>query len=155
MKSTIIALVITLSLLSLKAAAQSKQAGGLEEVKKIIAQANAIHFSLFAKHDGSILSLFAEDACLMPANSAPLCGQESLLQFFNGAYEAGARDGKFTTLQVYGDGKEYVTEEGTVQVFDGQGKTLESGKYLVIWKKTKNGWKMFRDMFNTNLPAKQ
>jgi ketosteroid isomerase-like protein len=155
MKSIIPGVLIILSLCSLKTAAQSKQTGGLEEVKKVIAAANAIHFSLFAKHDGSILSLFAEDACLLPANAAALCGREGLLQFFNGAYEAGARDGKFTTLQVYGDGKEYVTEEGTVLVYDGQGKTIESGKYLVVWKKTKSGWKMFRDMFNTNLPAKQ
>ncbi len=42
MKSIISGVVIILSLCSLKTAAQSKQTGGLEEVKKVIAAANAI-----------------------------------------------------------------------------------------------------------------
>jgi ketosteroid isomerase-like protein len=29
-------------------------------------------------------------------------------------------------------------------------KILDDGKYLVLWKKTPGGWKMYRDCFNSN-----
>jgi ketosteroid isomerase-like protein len=51
---------------------------------------------------------------------------------------------------VYGDGKEYVTEEGFWQSFNAKGELFDDGKFLVLWKKTKNGWKMFRDSFSSN-----
>ena len=66
----------------------------------------------------------------------------------------GLKSGKFTTTNVYGDGIEYVTEEGLSQMFDAHGKLYDEGKYLVLWKKTKEGWKMYKDIFNSNQPSK-
>jgi ketosteroid isomerase-like protein len=124
----------------------------LEEAKKAIAQSNAIHFELYAKNDGSVVSLFAEDACILPPNAPALCGREGIAKFFKNAYEqGGVRSGKTTTLNVYGDGREFVTEEGLYQVFDAAGKLVDNGKYLILWKKTKEGWKDFRDSFSSNV----
>jgi ketosteroid isomerase-like protein len=33
-------------------------------------------------------------------------------------------------------------------MFDEQQKSIAKGKFLTIWKKTPQGWKMFRDMFS-------
>lgn len=137
---------------SLNGMAQSQQNTNLQDAMRAIAKANAVHFSLFAKNDGSILNLYAEDACLLMPGAPAFCGREGLLKFFHGVYAAGSRDGKITTLAIYGDGEDYVTEEGLAQVFDGNGKMLGEGKYIVIWKNTKDGWKMFRDMFNSSQP---
>ncbi|MBS1681287.1 MAG: nuclear transport factor 2 family protein [Bacteroidetes bacterium] len=127
----------------------------LEEAKKAIAHSNAIHFDLYAKNDGSVVELFAEDACLLIPNGATLCGREELAKFFKNAFETGGvRSGKLTTLNVYGDGREYVTEEGLFQVFDANGKLLDEGKTLVLWKKTEDGWKDFRDSFGSNRALK-
>ncbi|MES1249162.1 MAG: hypothetical protein ABUL46_00685 [Chitinophaga rupis] len=60
------------------------------------------------------------------------------------------RDGKFITTAVYGEGDNYVTEEGIWQSFDEQHKLFDDGKFLVLWKKTPAGWKMFRDSFSSN-----
>ena len=35
-----------------------------------------------------------------------------------------------------------------------KGELFDDGKFLVLWKKTKNGWKMFRDSFSSNHPPK-
>ena len=75
----------------------------------------------------------------------------AIAQFFETAYEKyGLRNGKFITTAVYGDGKEYVTEEGLRQSFDAGGRLLDDGKFLLLWKKTPAGWKMFRDSFSSN-----
>jgi len=48
---------------------------------------------------------------------------------------------------------QYVTEEGSYEMFDGSNNSLGKGKYLVLWKKTADGWQMFRDMFNADTPS--
>ena len=86
----------------------------------------------------------------MPPNVPAICGTEALAKDFNETYAAGTvKSGKFMTMEVYGDAFEYVTEEGLWQVFDANGQSIDEGKYLKLWKKTKDGWKILRDSFNT------
>jgi ketosteroid isomerase-like protein len=140
--------ILILMLISAAASrAQSKDNALLEEAKKAIAASNAIYSDLALKNDGSILTRYTEDACIMPPNSPALCGREGILKFFKDAPQV---VGKFTTINVYGDGKEYVTEEALYEVFDLNGKKLDEGKIMVVWKKTKDGWKMHRDMFSSS-----
>ncbi|NOT73591.1 MAG: nuclear transport factor 2 family protein [Cyclobacteriaceae bacterium] len=124
----------------------------LEEAKKAIAVSNDIYFQSFVKNDPSIfIARYAKDACIMAPNSAAMCGPQAAADFFKAAYaDYGMRNGKFITTAVYGDAKEYVTEEGLWQSFDVNGKLFDDGKFLVLWKKTPEGWKMFRDSFSSN-----
>lgn len=128
----------------------------LEEAKKTIAESNANYFKSFVKNDPSIfINSYAEDACILAPNAPAACGHEAIARFFQAAYQDyGLRNGKFITTNVYGDGKEFVTEEGLWQSFNAQGELFDDGKFLVLWKKTKNGWKMFRDSFSSNRSSK-
>ena len=131
--------------------AQNASTAGLLAAKKAIEKSNSIYFALYAKNDGSILNLYTDDACQLPPNAPPICGRVALKKDFDDTFAAGkVKSGKFTTTNVYGDGKEYVTEEGTWQVFSPDGKLLDDGKYMKLWKLTKTGWKTFRDMFSSN-----
>jgi len=124
----------------------------LEEAKKAIAVSNAIYFQAFEKNDSSIfINRYAKDCCIMPPNTPALCGAGAPLAFFKTAYtKFGLRNGKFITTAVFGDGIEFVTEEGLWQSFDASGKLFDNGKFLVLWKKTPDGWKMFRDSFSSD-----
>jgi ketosteroid isomerase-like protein len=127
---------------------------GLPGVKKAIENINTLYFNLFAKNDESIVSLYTEDACLLVPNMLPICGRKALKKDFADTFAAGKVKGvRFQTGNIYRDGKEYVTEEGSWQVFDLKGKLLDDGKYLKLWRKTKAGWKIFRDSFNSNHKA--
>lgn len=121
----------------------------LAEARKAIDESNAIYFSSFAKNDSSIfINRYAEDACLMPANSPKMCGTNAIAKFFRTKYNKGYRGGEFITTAVYGDGNEYVTEEAIGRIFDESGQLMSEGKILVLWKKTSHGWKMYRDSFS-------
>jgi len=124
----------------------------LKEVKDAIAESNALYFNSFVKNDSSIfMNRHAEDACILAPNETAQCGQQAAAEFFRMAYQDfGLRNGKFITTEVYGDGKEYATEEGLWQSFDANGTLLDDGKFLVLWKKTKSGWRMYRDSFSSN-----
>ena len=127
----------------------------LDEAKKAIASSNAVYFESFVKNDSSIfIERYAEDACIMEPFAPQACGRENAAGFFRTAYDSfGLRNGKFITTEVYGSGDEYVTEEGLWQSFNEKGELFDDGKFLVLWKKTKDGWKMFRDSFSSNRSA--
>jgi ketosteroid isomerase-like protein len=131
---------------------KTERASGLEEAKAAIAESNAIYFQAFVKGDSSIFTdRYAEDACILAPGTPALCGPDSALTFFRTAYnDIGLRDGKFVTTNVYGDGKEFVTEEGLWQSYNAAHEMFDDGKFLVLWKKTPKGWKMFRDSFSSN-----
>jgi len=124
----------------------------LEEARKAIEESNAIYFQAFAKGDSQIfIDRYAEDACILPPNSPAMCGPAAALEFYKVAYnQFGLRSGKFITTQVYGLGDGYVAEEGLWQSFDSNNTLFDDGKFLVLWKKTPKGWKMFRDSFSSN-----
>jgi ketosteroid isomerase-like protein len=124
----------------------------LEEAKKAIAESNAVYFDSFVKNDSAIfINRYAKDACIMAPGSTQACGYEEAAKFFRAAYTSyGMRNGKFITTAVYGDAAEYVTEEGLWQSFNAKGELFDNGKFLVLWKKTPEGWKMFRDSFSSN-----
>ena len=128
----------------------------LEEAKKAIAESNAIYFESFVKNDSSIfINRYAEDACIMAPDAPQACGHEEAAKFFRAAYDDyGLRGGKFITTAVYGDGIDYVTEEGIWQSLNVKGELFDKGKFLVLWKKTPDGWKMFRDSFSSNHNSK-
>ena len=130
----------------------STNAENLSEARKAIAESNDIYFTSFKKNDPSIfVDRYASDAMILAPGAAQLSGRESITTFFRMAYDSiGLRDGKFITTTVYGDGVEYVTEEGIWQSFNEKGELFDDGKFLVLWKKTENGWKMFRDSFSSN-----
>jgi ketosteroid isomerase-like protein len=144
--------VLLLALAGIFANAQSKSQSELEEAKKAIAKSNAIYFDAFAKNDSSIfINRYAEDVCILAPNAPAMCGKDVPLQFFKMAYDkVGLRGGKFITQEVFGAGDGYVAEVGLWQSFNKEGKMFDDGKFLVLWKKTSKGWKMFRDSFSSN-----
>jgi ketosteroid isomerase-like protein len=134
------------------AAQQTKVNPDLEEAKRAIATSNQVYFEAFAKGDSSIfIGRYAKDCWIMPPNTPAMCGASAPLTFFKIAYDKiGLRNGKFITIDVFGDAKEYVTEVGFWQSFDGNNKLFDEGKFLVLWRKTAAGWKMFRDSFSSD-----
>jgi ketosteroid isomerase-like protein len=153
MKQIIISVqLILLSSLLFNCQAQYPPNANLEKAKKAIAASNAILFQAFVKGDSSLfIDRYARDCWIMPPNAPALCGADAPLEFYKAAYHTfGVRNGKFITIDVFGDGEEFVTEVGFWQLFDANNQLFDNGKFLVLWKKTPDGWKMFRDSFSSD-----
>jgi len=99
------------------------------------------------------LKCYASDACIMPPNAPMLSGQRGLTQFFKGARQAGVRDATFTSLGLFGQTSEYVTQQGAVGLLDAAQHPMGKTKVLIVWKKADEGWKMFRHMLNFDAPT--
>lgn len=144
--------IFLMSFLYFNCQAQQLSNAKMEEAKKAIAASNEIYFQAFATGDSSLfIDRYAKDCWIMLPNSPTLCGVDAPREFFKTAYNKfGLRNGKLITIDVFGDGEEFVTEEGFWQSFDANNKLVNNGKFLVLWKKTADGWKMFRDSFNSD-----
>ncbi len=126
----------------------------MDSIKLEIAASNKLYDDAFVKGDSSLfISRYTDDACIMPSNMPALCGTAGVAGFYNAAYNMmGVRHLMLTTKEVYG-ADEYITEEGTYELMGANNVALDKGKFLVLWKKTGAGWKMHRDIFNSDNPA--
>lgn len=124
----------------------------LEEVKRSIEESHRLYFQAFTLGDSSLfIDRYTKDCWIMPPNASALCGESAPLDFFREAYyRAGVRNGRYITTDIYGDTGEYVTEVGFFQLFDAGNKMIDNGKFLILWKRTPAGWKMFRDSFSSD-----
>lgn len=138
------------------AVAQSRTKSKIDTVAilQALSKVNKDYGDAFAKSDSSLLiNAYAPDACiLLPANASAMCGHNAFLTFYKLGYKMGVRSIKFKTLALFGATQDFVTEQGVYDYINAEGKSLGKGKYLVVWKRTPAGWRMYRDMFNNDAP---
>lgn len=122
----------------------------LEKAKAGIAEANQKLMSSFNEGDSvGFVSLYHSQAIVMPDNDEPVTG-DKMLPAISGAIKMGLQL-KFRTNDVWGNA-DVVVEEGTFEMTDKAGTNLDHGKYIVLWKEEAGQWKIFRDIWNSNVP---
>lgn len=99
----------------------------------------------------ALASHYASDAVVMPPNSEVVKGN-NIAGLWGGALRMGVKDFKLTITDITGGGNLYV-ETGNYEMFGADNKSLDKGKYVAAWKKDNGNWKMYRDIWNSNMPA--
>jgi uncharacterized protein (TIGR02246 family) len=143
------------------AAQQSTTSGtprGADAVRTQIEQA-AVRFSeAFNRGDTPALAaMYDTGGVVLAPNAPPMRGRQNIEALW-----AGARQQGFKTLNLIVDSVEpignYAIELGRYTLViqpAGQGEMTDRGKYMVLWKRQADGsWKLYRDMFNTSMPAR-
>jgi len=122
------------------------------KVSAAIAQSNQLYSQGFEKHLPALVTeRYSSDGAIMAPGAPAITGQKDFEAFFEGGYAHGIRNVLFQTVRLFGFSGTFVNEEGRYELKNAKGETIDQGKYIVIWKKTASGWKMYRDIFNTNL----
>ena len=120
--------------------------------KEEIVNANKEFMKLFADNDSIGLSnLYSQDAKLMMNGTTAILGRKNIQSTFSGIMNSGISNVSLKTIDVWGT-ENLITEEGGLSLFVGD-TVVDQGKYIVLWKKEDGKWKLFRDIFNSNLPA--
>jgi len=99
----------------------------------------------------AVAALYTPDAQLMVPANEPGTGPKAVRKLIAGDIALG---GKLTlkTEDVlrFGD---YALETGNWVANSPDGKHLDHGPYLTLYKKTAGGWKISRDMWNSSMPS--
>ncbi len=124
----------------------------LSAAKAEIEAANKEFMALFAATDSiGMANLYTQDAKLMMNGAPAVSGRASIQSALSGIMNSGISSIDLRTIGVWGT-ENLITEEGELSLFVGDTEA-DQGKYMVLWKKDDGKWKLFRDIFNSNLPA--
>lgn len=129
------------------AKAQSDTTMDLKAAQREIDESNLNYFKAFTKKDTALFSsLYTQDCWIMTPGTSIFCGPKAASEYFAYASKyVGMRDGRFITINVYGISRDLIAEVGFYQLFDAGNVLFDDGKYIVLWRRTGEGWKRFRD----------
>ncbi len=125
----------------------------LTTAKAEIEEADRNFMELFAKKDSvGLANTYAVDAKLMKAGAPSVVGRANIQQAWSEIIKSGLTRVDLKLENIYGT-EDLIAEDGIVTLFVNN-DTVGVEKYIVLWKKEDGKWKLFRDIFNSNLPAK-
>ena len=99
----------------------------------------------------TIGSLYADDAIAFPPNSEMVSGKDAIQSYWRGTMESGVTEIQLELVSTESESN-YGIEVGKYIILGAEKKELDRGKYVVVWKKVKDGWKLYRDIWNTSMP---
>ena len=136
--------------LALAMASNSAFAAG---VRDAIDKANAAWLAAYGRGDAAaIAKLYTENATTLPPGRDMVQGRAAIEALWADAIKAGWTNVKIDTLNVEGFGNA-AREIGrfSLDAPAGQNETAHvEGKYVVVWKKTRVGWRLDTDIWNLN-----
>ncbi len=145
---TVVGLAAAVSLSALAAA----QPGA--DIKAQLEKANQAFVAAFAKGDtAAIAKMYSSDGQVFPPNSEVVTGVEAIQKLWKGAMDMGAKSITLTVTEADQYGPGIAHEVGAYAMLGADGKEIDRGKYIVIWKREGNAWKIHRDIWNTSIPA--
>lgn len=124
----------------------------MSAAKSAIEAGNAKFMDGLKKGDSAaIAALYADDAWVMPPNTEPVKGSD-IAAFWGSVIRMGVKDAKFITDDVSGNA-DMLVETAHYEMYGADNKLLDKGKYVVAWKPVNGEWKLYRDIWNTSMPA--
>jgi ketosteroid isomerase-like protein len=127
-----------------------------ERVRRAIAEAG---IKLMEKiHNGDaagVAAMYTEDAVILPPNMEKVSGRMAIEEFWAiGISQLGLKFSELRTEELLGSGDFFITINSYTLTTQpaGQKPVEDKGKMVVIWKQTAEGWRVHRDMWNSNMP---
>ena len=153
----IAAVTVGVALVSTASASQSKPqpAATADTRTAIVAIADQYVKATLAADAKAIAALYTDDAVEMPPNHPPVKGRAALQQFYEKQFAMG-KISNFTLqhLETRGtgdDGYDVGTYRQTMAPAKGQPMS-DTGKYVVILKRTDGSWKVKYAIYNSDMP---
>lgn len=139
---------------SFVASGQEAPAGppAAEEARAAIAANHSKFVGAFGKGDAAaVAALHTDDARLLPQGGRPVEGVRNVEAFWGGLLKAGARLVQLQTLSVEERGElAYEVGDYIVTTQQAPGLTaINSGSYLVVWRRQGGEWKLAAAIWNT------
>ncbi len=108
------------------------------------------------KDAAAVAAFYAPDGSVLPPNGPEARGTQAVAEFWSGLLALRNVQLTFAPTQVV------VAQSGDIAYDIGtyalsfttdKGPVKDSGKYVVVWKKVNEHWKVAADIFNSNAPA--
>jgi len=124
----------------------------INSMKTIIKEKSAKFTQAHITRDTAFLNnIFAKDAKVYAPNSDVVIGRSAISAVNSEWVNYGIKEFTEETTSFYGN-EEYLIDEGNYFLRYGEEDIIDNGKYINIWKKENDEWKLFSNMWNTSMP---
>ena len=118
-----------------------------------INETNKLFMDAFADGDAEKVAGFYTANCrFLPDNSHAVDGRANVQGLLQSMMDGGVSSVELITWEVEDCGDTAV-EVGRVVMRGDDDEIVDDGKFIVIWKKENDGWRLHRDIVNSNLPS--
>ncbi|WP_281299071.1 YybH family protein [Flavobacterium limnophilum] len=152
-------LLATLILLTLsckketEAPTETKPAFNLEEAKAAIETAGQTFVIAMNKGDSiTLANCYTKDAKMMGANEKSIIGRPAIKKVFSDWIKGEMPTFTMKTIEIWGN-EEMMAAEEEWTFSDKDGKILDSGKSIELFKMEDGKWRLYRDCYNSDLPC--
>lgn len=129
---------------------KANKASGSNVRNEIEAASKAFAETLSKGEAAKIADMYAEDARVLPPNGPAIQSRQKIQEFWQGFIDSKAKL-SLSTSDVEAQGNVAI-ETGTWEMISPD-NTRETGKFVVIWRRHKTGWKLAVDICNSDMPA--
>jgi uncharacterized protein (TIGR02246 family) len=99
-----------------------------------------------------VAKIFTSDAKLMLPGFETVTGREAIQKFWQAGLSGGIVKGiAFAPADFTGEGDGLAVETGTFTTLDDDGKKKDDSRYLIVWKREEDEWRIHRDITNSDL----
>lgn len=119
-----------------------------------IQRVNQQFVDAFSRHDAAAVAmLYAPAAQVFPPHRESVQGTEAIQHFWQDVMNAGIDRATLETVDLEDLGDTAI-ELGRYTLLLADGGIADRGKYLVVWKQQDGGWRLYRDIWNSNEPPR-
>lgn len=101
----------------------------------------------------SVSAIYATDATIMAPGSPPVRGQKAISSFWHTVSIRGMHSIELQFIDLEQSGEKLIAK-GKYVMNNKQNEIIDIGKFIAIYKKEKNKWRLQTDMFNTSMETR-
>ena len=132
---------------------EAAQTFSIGQVPEAVAERNAMFAAAMARKDAAgVANCYTMDAEFMAGGAPSVKGRANIQAAIAGYIAQGFTKYVVLTTTVYGN-IDVVGVQSEYNLSQQDGSQLDNGKTIQLWKQEMGAWKIFRDCFNSNLPA--
>ena len=122
-------------------------------MKKVIEEKNNRFTKAHITHDSAVMiNIYTQDAKVFAPNSDVVIGRPAIAVVVSQYMKFDIKEFREETTAFYGN-EDYLIDEGNYFMRYGKDNIIDKGKYLNVWKKEDGDWKIYSNIWNTNMPA--
>lgn len=116
----------------------------------VTAEHTAFETAFNAKDSVGLANCYTTDAKLMGPNEKAVEGKASIQKMFGQWFQGETPKIKLTSVEVWGNEEMLASESKFEMTMDG--KVIDTGKAIEIFKMEDGKWKLLRDCYNSDMP---
>lgn len=101
----------------------------------------------------SVAAIYAPDATILAPGSPPVTGQKAIASFWHTVSLRGMQTMELQLIDLEQSGDKLIAR-GKYVMTNTQDEIIDIGKFIAIYKKEKNTWRLQTDMFNTSMETR-